>query len=98
MSETLEFQKISFIKTDIEGYEFHMLNGAEEVLKKSNPVLYLELDDTFLKRAGSSLKETVTFLENLGYKPFIQEDKSAQFVPVDTEKTNAHDILWRHSS
>ena len=32
-------QKIDFIKSDIEGYERHLLSGAREILKKQAPVL-----------------------------------------------------------
>ncbi|HQV01375.1 MAG TPA: FkbM family methyltransferase [Bacteroidia bacterium] len=59
--------KIDLIKIDVEGYELHVLQGAKQTLLKHKPVLYIELCDAHLKRAGNSSLALIVFLQALNY-------------------------------
>ncbi len=61
------FKQINFIKIDVEGYEHHVLLGAEETIGKHKPTFFIELVDDFLKDQGSSAKALVQFLEQKKY-------------------------------
>lgn len=52
----------SFIKMDVQNHEYFVLKGAEETLKKYQPVLCLE------SRFNSKRKEIISFLTSLGYE------------------------------
>lgn len=41
---SLLLDRVDFIKLDIEGYELFFLEGAQEVLKNFNPIVYLEMN------------------------------------------------------
>jgi len=58
--DSYDFDKIDFIKIDVEDHEYKLLLGAKETIKKHKPVLYIEITDP----------EAIRFLEslNLGYK------------------------------
>ena len=58
--DSYDFDKIDFIKIDVEDHEYKLLLGAKETIKKHKPVLYMEVNDT----------EAIRFLESLklGYK------------------------------
>lgn len=58
---------IDLIKVDVEGYEMHVLRGAAQTLRRSMPVLFVELDDNNLRDQGDSAESLVTYLEDLGY-------------------------------
>jgi len=58
----LNIPKVDFIKIDVEGYEYKVLKGGEQVLKTSRPKLIVELHG---KPTG---EEVVTYLEELKYK------------------------------
>ena len=40
--DTLEFDRIDYIKIDCEGYELTILEGAEQTVKKHKPVIVVE--------------------------------------------------------
>ncbi len=62
-----KLDKIDLIKIDVEGYELQVLKGAEGLLLKHKPILFVELDDDNLRDQGDSAVELIRFLEERGY-------------------------------
>ena len=58
---------IDFVKVDIEGWEGHFLRGAEQVLAKDRPALFLEIDQPMLAWAGEDAGRIFQRLSALGY-------------------------------
>lgn len=58
---------VNLIKIDVEGFELHVLRGAERTLLEFKPSLFVELDDNNLRDQGDSAENLVKFLEALGY-------------------------------
>ena len=52
---------------DIEGSEYLVLKGAENILKQYSPVILLELQDVHTKCFGYSPEELVNYLTIFGY-------------------------------
>jgi len=50
--------KVSFVKIDVEGHEFMVLQGMERILREDKPILVVEGDDP----------EVVAYLKNLGFE------------------------------
>jgi len=63
------FDKLDFIKIDIEGAELKALKGAKETLGLHKPKLSLEVDQY-------SFEKINTFLKEYGYKPYIFHDQN----------------------
>lgn len=60
--------KVDYLKIDVEGFEFYVLQGMKEFLIKTPPkIIQIELYEEFLKRNGSSVKQTLDFLYDLEY-------------------------------
>ena len=59
--------KLTFLKADIEGWELNMLKGAEAVLRNHRPILMLEINTDFLRRAGDSEEQLFRFLDDRSY-------------------------------
>lgn len=55
-----EQQKISFLKADIEGFEFQMLLGAEETIRRDHPKIALTVYHN-----GNDFIEMTNFLKNI---------------------------------
>lgn len=53
------------VKIDVENYEFEVLKGAEQLLKRDKPIIYCELWN------NENRINTINFLEDLGYKTMI---------------------------
>ncbi|HPQ08427.1 MAG TPA: FkbM family methyltransferase [Bacteroidia bacterium] len=66
--EKNNISKIDLIKIDVEGYEYNVLIGAEKVIRKNKPVLFIELDDNNLKQQGHSASLLISFLEKNNYR------------------------------
>lgn len=63
-----QIDKIDYVKIDVEGFEFYVLQGMKELLKNSPPlIIQIELYEKFLARSGSSLDTTVKFLYEFKY-------------------------------
>lgn len=59
--DSYNFQNVSFIKIDVEGYEKKVLQGAVDTINRCKPIMYIE-DDREHNRAA--LRK---FIEELGY-------------------------------
>ena len=58
--DSFNFENVGFIKLDVEGYELKCLLGAEQTIKKFNPVIIVE------QNRGNM--DAVNFLKVLGYE------------------------------
>lgn len=67
--EDIGDRDVSFIKIDVQGGEVNVLLGANALLDRHRPDLFIELWHEGLRRAGHSLDELVTLLSGIGYVP-----------------------------
>jgi FkbM family methyltransferase len=51
-------QKVDFLKIDVDGYEGQVLEGAEGIMRRYKPVLFLEYHPLLVGQHGYSLKKT----------------------------------------
>lgn len=75
-------QRLDLIKADIEGWEMRFLLGARATIMKFRPVLYLEINDDYLKRAGNTAAEMWDFLVDCGYNISRIEDDGRIVTPL----------------
>ena len=72
---------VTMMKIDVEGWEVHVLRGANEALSGVNaPLLQIEFADTVAASAGSSCKELYKMLEDLGYHMFIYDPRKRKLI------------------
>jgi hypothetical protein len=62
-----ELRRIDLIKMDVEGAEYAVCRGGENVLRKFQPTLLLELSDAALRWQNSSTQQLIDFLKDIGY-------------------------------
>lgn len=72
-----DIAQIDLIKIDVEGFELKVLNGAEQLMRKHLPILFIELDDENLKAQNDSAQSLILFLEQFGYKIWRADNKKA---------------------
>lgn len=91
---TKNLSSIDLIKIDVEGFEMEVLKGAEQILRKFTPILFIELDDNHLKQQRSSAKELVHFLLERNYH--INHSETNEPITEITNFNNCHyDIVCK---
>jgi FkbM family methyltransferase len=59
------------VKIDVEGHEAAVIRGGRQVLSQpASPMLFIELHNTMIRERGDDPRESLSLLEDLGYKTF----------------------------
>ncbi|MCX6757180.1 MAG: FkbM family methyltransferase [Candidatus Nomurabacteria bacterium] len=60
--------EVDMIKIDVEGFEYEVLKGAIDILKKYHPIIIMEFSPIFYNQESKQKSyNIISFLENLGY-------------------------------
>lgn len=84
--DQFEFQNVSFIKIDVEGFELATLRGAADLLRKSRPKLLIEIDP--LQQSPTEFRATFVWLEERGYRGYYLDGDGLQ--PCDSTIQSTH--------
>lgn len=68
LKKSIDCDKISFIKMDIEGSEVKALIGMKELILSDRPNMWIEVNRGALLRSGNSENELLNIVRNYGYK------------------------------
>ena len=91
-------RKVDFIKADIEGYELEMLKGASELLALHHPVVFIEVCNERLERAGGSNQEMCDLMEGLAYEALIAETGETIAFADLASRDGSFDVLFLPAS
>tara|TARA_R110002072_G_scaffold303018_1_gene491355 strand:+ start:1099 stop:1953 length:855 start_codon:yes stop_codon:yes gene_type:complete len=56
------------IKIDVEGFEYEVLTGAEKIISKAKPLIFLSMHPKQLLQLGCSVEKVILLIERLKYK------------------------------
>lgn len=62
-----QFNQVDFIKIDVEGYEFRVILGAQETIRRNRPLLQLEIVTDQCKNFGYWPADLIEYLRSQGY-------------------------------
>lgn len=69
-----KIDNISVIKIDVEGFEYSVLMGLKETIKKQKPVIFFEFDINYISRDGKTIEDyNKLIIGELNYNVFILE-------------------------
>jgi FkbM family methyltransferase len=69
-ASTHEITHIDVLKVDVEGYEARVLSGARALLERQAiRIIVCELDESLLRRGGTTRSAVISFLREHGYVP-----------------------------
>ena len=75
--DSYEFEKLDFMKIDVEWFELRVLQGAENTIRKHKPIMYIEMSDP----------QSYTFMKelDLGYRCFYSHAVNRLY-KIDTSR------------
>ncbi len=81
--DSLDLDDVDFIKIDVEGFELAVLQGAEETIKKSKPIIIFEENMRGPLEHNISNGSCANYLTQLGYRLLAVENKDFIFGPIN---------------
>lgn len=87
-----QIQKVDVIKMDIEGGELNALKGMQKILNSNQSLsLVIEFNPGCLKQAGTSTREFIAYLSDLGF--YIYAIHQAALIPITASEPNPEKYL-----
>jgi len=88
----------TIIKVDVEGADLPLLRGSEQILRTSQPILILELNEAAVQKFGYQLNDMTSWLrETCGYKLFNIGNKQllplTSAAPVSDDEQTTMNVL-----
>jgi FkbM family methyltransferase len=87
-------EHVNFMKVDVDGHDFNVVQGARHVLTTNHPILLLELNERGLSAHGASVAAYVSLLMEYGYEQCVVQGTAS---PVAL-KTLLDDARYAQSS
>jgi FkbM family methyltransferase len=91
-------EPVDLMKIDVEGFEFEVIKGSENLIEKWHPIIFVELLRKWMAPFNSHPQDVVNFLSNRDYLCFaIGEEKISMTAFID-EGTSETNFIFVHSS
>jgi FkbM family methyltransferase len=87
---------VSFMKVDVQGSELLLLAGAETLIKNSRPIMFVEVENNWLRCFNESSESLLNKLLSLDYiLARINTDYPCDHVAIPREKKHMLDIIMK---
>jgi FkbM family methyltransferase len=88
---------VDFLKIDVDGYDYKVLDGARALIQRFRPLLLVELCEYSLNRQGDSVSDIFALLGPLGYRAALEDgrpaDDAADVLPVIGDNTSINCVF-----
>ena len=78
--KTLGLQKIGFIKVDVEGHEWHVINSGIKILTRFRPLVLIEIE---ARHHRFSIKQIFSIFEDMGFKGYYVNPETCMLLRID---------------
>ena len=94
--DSFNFEKLNFIKIDIQGSEVKALRGAKKTIAKFKPYMFIEIEQQHLLAMNASAKELIELVLSLGYSLYrIDNSYPCDHICVPNEKISQFNEIIR---
>jgi FkbM family methyltransferase len=82
--DDFQYKNLGFVKIDVEGFEYNVLKGAEETIKRNMPNIFIEIEQRY---HSDNIFDIIKYIMDLGYFGYFLYDKSIRSIKdFDTNK------------
>lgn len=85
LPEIKALEQLAFIKIDVEGFEFQVLRGLTQTLKKHRPRIIFEYDGNYWINTKQSVTECFDFLRSLNYSIYQINSVSCELINASAD-------------
>ncbi len=65
--DSLAFQKLSFLKIDVQGCELVVLKGAQQTIERCKPIIFIEIEEQQLQHQNTTSQDVMIQILSKGY-------------------------------
>ncbi|HYE50112.1 MAG TPA: FkbM family methyltransferase [Azospirillaceae bacterium] len=76
--DSFAFNRVAFVKIDVEGHELPVLQGAADLIRRCRPVLLVEIEE---RHNPGSFARVVSYLEAFGYRCHAVDPRTGAVAP-----------------
>ncbi|MBK8845461.1 MAG: FkbM family methyltransferase [Bacteroidetes bacterium] len=89
----LNLTDIDFVKIDVEGFAYQVMEGASDMIARHKPVFLIELDDDDMRKNNHTARQLIELLVKAGYTRFVHSD-TFEMVDLNSDFEHCHfDII-----
>jgi FkbM family methyltransferase len=89
--------RVDFIKSDTEGAELLVLQGAEQTLSAFHPVLLVEFAARHLARFGVRAEDILDYLRKRDYEAYVLTSRKVRALRVEDDISDRN-VIFRHQA
>ena len=67
-----DLDSLKLLKIDVDGFDFKVLQGAETLISKLKPIVFVELGEKDLQKNGDSIGDIIHFFHKLDYSGVLE--------------------------
>jgi FkbM family methyltransferase len=95
LADSLAFDRLDFMKVDIEGHEHRFLMGAARTVARFRPILFMEINDEYYERQGSDpTKLFQNWLREHSYVSALRLTNQWKLDDLSNRKTRLSDVFF----
>lgn len=87
ITENIDLGKSKLLKIDTDGFDMKIIRGAQQYIKNTKPIIFLEYDTVFFAEHNDSGIPTLLILEEMGYDDIIFYDNLGKLI-ISTNLSN----------
>lgn len=63
----IDLDRLDFLKIDVDGFDFKVLEGAKGIIQRLRPTVFIELSEIDLNRNDNSVRDIINYFEGINY-------------------------------
>lgn len=65
--DSLEFDNLSILKVDVQGFELYVIRGGEQTILKHRPYIFIEIEEDQLKKYNFTEQDLINEIQKMNY-------------------------------